>query len=138
MTVSIILLNWNSRPTVFDAAASALAQRGVEVELVIVDNGSEDGSLEELGARFPTARYVALGRNTGFTGGMNAGTSAATGDFVLWQNADLVLAPDYCARAVEIMTHESDVGAVGGLVRRLVGDKRTNQFDAAGYTLTPN
>jgi GT2 family glycosyltransferase len=138
ITVSIVVLNWNSRPTVFEAAASALAQRGVQVELLIVDNGSIDGSLEELRARFPTARLLPLGENTGFTGGMNAGTDASTGEFVVWQNADLVFADNYCARAVAIMRAEPDVGAVGGLVRRLVDGRRTEQFDAAGYTLRAN
>jgi GT2 family glycosyltransferase len=136
--VSIVLLNWNSRPLVFDAAASALAQRQVRIELIIVDNGSTDGSLTELRTRFPQARFVEIGFNSGFTGGMNAGTQAAQGEFVVWQNADLVLGSDYCARAVAIMKASPDVGAAGGLVRRLVDGKQTETFDAAGYTLRPN
>jgi GT2 family glycosyltransferase len=136
--VSIVLLNWNSRPLVFDAAASALAQRGVAIELIVVDNGSTDGSLQELRSRFPGARFIEMGFNSGFTGGMNAGTKVAQGDFVLWQNADLVLADDYCSRAVAIMRAEPEVGAAGGLVRRLVDGKPSEAFDAAGYTLRPN
>jgi GT2 family glycosyltransferase len=134
--VSIVVLNWNSGDTVCDAAESALAQTGVAVELLVVDNGSTDGSLDELRQRFPTARFIELGSNTGFTGGMNAGTDAAQGEFVLWQNADLVLASDYCARAIALMRRERDVGAVGGLVQRLVEGQRTDVFDACGYTLS--
>ena len=136
--VSIVLLNWNSRPTVFDAAASALAQRDVTVELLIVDNGSVDGSLTELKQRVPAQRYLELGTNTGFTGGMNAGTDAARGEFVLWQNADLALADDYCRQAVTIMRRDPDVGGAGGLVRRLIDGNRTDVFDSAGYTLAAN
>jgi len=135
--VSIVLLNWNSQPVVLDAAASAIAQAGVTVELVVVDNGSQDGSLEESKRRFPQARFVEMGFNSGFTGGMNAGTDAARGEFVLWQNADLVLAEDYCARAVAAMRSDKTLGAVGGLVQRLVDGHRTDEFDACGYTLSP-
>ncbi len=48
--VTIVLLNWNSYPVVLDAVASALAQREVQVELLLVDNGSHDGSVAELGS----------------------------------------------------------------------------------------
>src|SRR6266849_5412410 len=122
--VSIVVLNWNSYPVVLDAAASALAQTGVRVELLVVDNGSGDGSLEELKRRYPQARFIEMGFNSGFTGGMNAGTDAARGEFVLWQNADLVLAPDYCSRALAAMRADPAIGGAGGLVRRLVDGRR--------------
>jgi GT2 family glycosyltransferase len=134
--VSIVLLNWNSHPIVLDAAASALGQAGVAVELLVVDNGSVDDSLPELRRRFPAARVIEMGFNSGFTGGMNAGTDAAAGEYILWQNADLVLADDYCARAVEVMRTNPRIGAIGGLVSRLVDGQRTDLFDASGYTLS--
>lgn len=133
--VTIVVLNWNSHPIVLDAAASALAQTGVTVELIVVDNGSQDGSLDELKHLSPQARFIEMGFNSGFTGGMNTGTDAAQGEFVLWQNADLVLAHDYCARAVAAMRGDPTLGAAGGLVRRLVNGRRTEEFDACGYTL---
>ncbi len=68
---------------------------------------------------------------------MNAGTEVAQGEFVLWQNADLVLAEDYCAQAVAAMRADTTIGAVGGKVLRLVDGRRTADFDAAGYTLSP-
>jgi hypothetical protein len=134
--VTIVLLNWNSYPVVLDAAASALGQRDVRVELIVVDNGSSDGSLAELRRRFPQARYVEMGYNSGFTGGMNAGTDAAQGEFVLWQNADLVLKDDYCGRGVAAMRADRSIGCSGGTVYRLIAGRRTNEFDACGYTLS--
>ncbi len=135
-TVTIVILNWNSYPVVMDAAATALAQRDVAVDLVIVDNGSTDGSLAKLRARYPHTRIIEMGHNSGFTGGMNAGTDAAQGEFILWQNADLVLADDYCARAVAAMRADPRVGAAGGTVLRLIDGQRTDTFDASGYTLS--
>jgi len=133
--ISIILLNWNSHPVVLDAARAAMAQRDVTVELIVVDNGSTDGSLMALRAACPGARFIELGRNTGFTGGMNAGTDAAHGEFVLWHNADLVLDEDYCLGAVAACRHHPELGAVGGTVLRLVDGVRTEQLDACGYVL---
>lgn len=134
--VSIVLLNWNSMPIVLDAAASAVAQRDISVELVVVDNGSTDLSLRQLQQRFPSARYIEMGYNSGFTGGMNAGTDVARGEFVLWQNADLVLAEDYCTRGIAAMRADPGIGAVGGTVHRLVEGRRTAEFDASGYTIS--
>ncbi len=135
--ITIVLLNWNSYPIVLDAAVSALAQQDVSVDLVVVDNGSNDGSLAKMRERYPQLRIIEMGWNSGFTGGMNAGTDAARGEFVLWQNADLLLAEDYCARAVATMRADSTIGAVGGTVYRLVDGQRSTEFDAAGYTLRP-
>lgn len=136
-SVSIVLLNWNNHPVVLEAAASALAQRSVRVELIIVDNGSSDGSLPKLKKRFPGARFIELGRNTGFTGGMNAGTQIASHEFVLWQNADLVLDPDYCTHGIGLLQRDHTLGGVGGTVHRLVDGRRTELFDAAGFTVVP-
>lgn len=134
--VSVVLLNWNSLPVVLDAADSAIRQRGVEVELIIVDNGSQDGSLAVLRKRFLKARFIEMGFNSGFTGGMNAGTEAGRHPFVLWQNADLILSPDYCARAVRAMSSDDSLGAVGGAVYQLVDGERTARLDQAGFTVS--
>lgn len=135
-TVSIVILNWRSYPIVMDAAQSALAQRGVNVELIVVDNGSRDGSIPELRLRFPAARIIELGNNSGFPNGMNTGITAATGEYVLLQNADLVLDENYCAFGLSVMSSIDRVGAVGGLVQRLVKGERTDTLDACGYTLS--
>jgi GT2 family glycosyltransferase len=133
--VSIVLLNWNSSATVIEAAESASDQTGVRVQLLIVDNGSTDGSLETLKRQFPHAQFIEIGFNSGFANGMNAGSTVAAGEFILWQNADLVLAPDYCALALQTMRADDTIGAMGGLVHRLVNGHRTNVFDASGYTI---
>ena len=113
-----------------------MGQADVPIELIIVDNGSEDGSLAELRDRFPHARFIEMGYNSGFTGGMNAGIAAASGEYVLLENADLLLADNYCAGAVATMQKEPQVGAVGGKVYRLANGQRTTELDACGYTLS--
>jgi len=133
--VSIVLLNWRSYPIILEAAETAAAQLDVEVELIIVDNDSNDGSLPELKRRFPQARFVEMGVNAGFAAGMNAGVAVATGEFVLLQNADLVLALDHCALAVAAMRKDPSLGAAGGKVNRLVDGRRSDTLDGCGYML---
>jgi len=135
-TVSVVILNWRSYPIVMDAAQSALRQRAVNVELIVVDNGSDDESIPQLRSRFPEARIIELGHNSGFPHGMNTGIKVATGEYILLQNADLVLDENYCAFGIGVMSSIDRVGAVGGLVQRLAKGERTDTLDACGYTLS--
>ena len=93
-TVSAVVLNWDCAAMVERCVASVLAQSAPPDELVVVDNGSRDGSADAVQARFPQVRLLRLGRNTGYAGGMNAGIAATTGDLVLLLNLDVELEPD--------------------------------------------
>lgn len=93
--LSIIVVSWNTRDmtlacleTTSAAAKGFDATTGARSELLLVDNGSVDGTAEAVRARHPGVRVVALARNGGFARGANAGLAAATGDVVLWLNSD--------------------------------------------------
>jgi GT2 family glycosyltransferase/glycosyltransferase involved in cell wall biosynthesis len=88
---SVIIPNWNGRdllerylPTVVEAA-----QDNAGNEVIVVDNGSTDGSAGLLRERFPTVKVVALECNQGFGGGSNAGVRAARNDVVVLLNNDM-------------------------------------------------
>ena len=66
-------------------------------EVIVVDNGSTDGSVEFLRERFPQVRVIALEKNLGFGGGSNAGFRAAKNDIVVLLNSDMRVAPDFLA-----------------------------------------
>jgi GT2 family glycosyltransferase/glycosyltransferase involved in cell wall biosynthesis len=94
---SVIIPNWNGRdllekylPSVITALAGNPAN-----EIVVVDNGSSDGSAEFLSRNFSQVRVVALERNLGFGGGSNAGVRAAANDIVVLLNSDMRVAPDF-------------------------------------------
>ncbi len=116
--VSILILTWNSRALAADAVAAALAQTGVPVEVLVVDNASGDDTALDLARRFGSAvRIVCFERNTGYTGGYNRALSLARGEFVLLLNPDVRLAPDFCARALGAFA-DPQVGIVAGLLLR--------------------
>jgi hypothetical protein len=78
---------------------SLAAQTQQPDEVIVVDNGSTDGTLEWLAREAPQARVLAQGRNTGFAMAANRGLLAAPSEFVALLNTDVVLAPDW----IEIM-----------------------------------
>lgn len=137
--VSIVLLNWNGGELLRQAFAAARAQAGCEVELVLVDNGSTDGSLEACLAAGEPDRLVRLERNLGFAAGMNAGVSVATGEWIMPLGYDVVLAPDYAATCLAEAERDPEVGVVAGAEYGLVDGERTAtpRRSAGALGLTP-
>jgi GT2 family glycosyltransferase len=90
-SASVVIPNWNGRdllerylPSVVEAMADDPAN-----EVIVVDNGSTDGSAAFLRANFPAVRVLALPRNLGFGGGSNEGFRAARNDVVVLLNSDM-------------------------------------------------
>jgi len=118
--LSIVLLTWNGRDLTLDCLASIdreLRARGdagrIETETIVVDNGSADGTVDAVRARFPWAQIVALPRNRGFAGGNNAGLPHATGRHVCLLNNDTVVQRDGFEACVRFLDAHPDVGVVG-------------------------
>ncbi len=88
--VSIIIVTWNGREHLESCLSAVAAQHGVDAETILVDNGSTDGTVEFVRARFPWVRIVPLDRNRGFAGGNNAGAKAAQGRYLAFLNNDTV------------------------------------------------
>jgi GT2 family glycosyltransferase len=118
--LSIVLLTWNGRDLALDCLASidreirARTDAGrLDTEVIVVDNGSTDGSVEAIRARFPWAELVALPRNVGFAGGNNAGLARAKGRMVCLLNNDTIVQHDGFEACVRYLDAHPDVGAVG-------------------------
>ena len=93
--VSVVIVTWNGRQYL-DACLQALqAQQGVNAEIVLVDNGSSDGTPAYVRARFPEVRLVPLDANHGFAGGSNAGAREARGEYIAFLNNDTVADPGW-------------------------------------------
>ncbi len=96
----IVILNWNTYEMTRECVQSLSAMTGDSFEILIVDNGSHDGSLENLRHAFPQLTIIANGRNLGFAAGANVGMKRALdqgADYVLLVNNDTVVQPDLLA-----------------------------------------
>ncbi len=95
---SIIILNWNGKDLLAQGLPSVLEAVRVDGrahEILVVDNGSTDGSVEYVRKEFPQARLLALPENAGFAAGNNAGVQAARHDIVVLLNNDMVVEPGF-------------------------------------------
>jgi hypothetical protein len=117
--VSVVVPNWNGRRWLDGALGSVARQEMPPAEVIVVDNGSEDGSVEYLAAEHPEVRVVALGRNTGFAGAANRGLCAARSPYVALINTDVLLDPDWTRRTVAALDGDPEAASVACKMRQL-------------------
>lgn len=120
--VGVIMLAFGPEPVIDEAIEAVLASRGVEVLLVVVDNGCHREDLPRLCAR-PGVRLVRPATNLGFTGGVNLGVEHVETPFVGLVNSDAVVAPDALARLAAVASRP-EVGIASGSIR-LASDPAT-------------
>ena len=119
-TVSVVVPCYNYGRYLPGVVASALDQPGIDVEVVIVDDASPDGSVTvayELAARFPQVRVIAHERNRGHIATYNDGFAAVSGDYWALVSADDVVAPGALSRAAAVLDDDPRVGMVYGAVQ---------------------
>ena len=137
--VSIVIVSHDDAEDLPLSIASALAQRGVAVETVVVDTASADGSREVARKFAPQANLIALPENVGFAAAMNAGIDATSGRYVLALNPDCRLEPDFAAVLAARLDERPDVAAASGRIYRAEGKdlSPTDRLDSAGIRFTP-
>lgn len=107
--VSAIVVNWNGAADLKEALPSLVAQTYPNLEILVVDNGSEDES-QEVAEGFGV-RWLPLGRNLGLAPAMNEGARAASGEYLLFLNNDMRFAPDFVERLQEALARDPDAFA---------------------------
>jgi len=117
--VSIIVLNYNGREDTLACLRSLEHLTYHNVNVVVVDNASSDGSEAAIRAAYPTLTFIQTGANLGFTGGNNVGIRHALengADYVLLLNNDTIVAPDFISVMVEVMEQNPEVGVAGPMI----------------------
>ncbi len=118
--VAAVVVNYNAGSALSECVAS-LQREGVRA-IVVVDNGSTDGSLEGLGVASPDVRVLHTGRNLGYGGGVNYGAGQTTGELLLVCNPDLVLQPGALGAMADRLAQDPSLGLVGPALVTPVGD----------------
>jgi GT2 family glycosyltransferase len=125
MDVSIIIVNWNTRDILRDCLNSVYGNtKGLEIEVIVVDNASGDGSAEMVRPEFPEVRLIANSDNKGFAAANNQGIKAARGRYVLPLNSDTIVLDDAIARVVCIADDNPEAAVIGC---RVLNSDRTMQ-----------
>ena len=128
MTTSVIVPNYNGIDLLRNCIISLLNHDRVPDQIIVVDDGSSDGSADIVRDEFPMVTLIALDRNTGFTGANNAGLNAATGDFLVLLNNDCIVEDGWLTALLGRM-EDHNVAAVTSSMRN-IGD--INVMDSAG------
>jgi GT2 family glycosyltransferase len=127
--VSVVIPNWNGAEHLPTCLDSLRRQTVRDIEIIVVDNGSTDGSLELLEGRYPDACVVALGRNRGFAGACNVGMRAARGRFIVLLNNDTEVDDAWLEEVVAAFERHPEAGMVAS--KMLLFDRR-DVFHTAG------
>ena len=135
VAVSTIVVNHERRELLRSCLTSlqqAHERIGEPTELVVVDNGSTDGSVELVREHFPHVALVTLPGNQGFAGGLAAGIAAAGGDWIAVFNNDTTVEPDAVSVMLEAARSNDRVGSVAAQMR--FADRR-DVLNSAGLEL---
>jgi len=132
--ISVIVVNWNRKELLRACLNSLKRQEGVPFEVIVVDNGSSDGSAEMAERDFGT--YVIHNtENKGFCAGNNQGIAAARGEFVALLNNDAEAEPGWLAALCRACVQAPDVGMVASKI--LVWEDPAI-IDKAGHLIFPD
>jgi GT2 family glycosyltransferase len=124
--VSVVVLSWGTKKETETCLGSLRRINYKNIQIVVVDNGSTDGSKEYL-AKQKDIVYIDLPQNTGFTGGQIEAYKYAKGDYIALVNSDAVVAPNWIEEALSIFEKDKKVAAVGG--RAYLWDKQHKAYD---------
>jgi N-acetylglucosaminyl-diphospho-decaprenol L-rhamnosyltransferase len=117
-----VVVNYEAGPRLTACVRSVLADTSAgPVELVVVDNGSTDGSVDALRAAFPDVRVVRAPGNVGYARAANLGTAATRAPIVAVLNPDTVLEPGGAKALVDRLEREHRLGACGPRLRNSDG-----------------
>ena len=112
--LSICIVNWNTEILLKECLRSIYEQTaGISYEIFVVDNASQDGSVEMVSTCFPDVYLIANQQNKGFAAANNQALRLAKGRYVILLNPDTVLLGDALETMVQFMDRHAEAGAVG-------------------------
>ncbi len=129
--ISIVIPHYNGQHHLDTCLSSLRAQTYLHFEVLLVDNGSTDGTQTYVREQFPEVRLLELGRNRGFTGACNAGWQAAKGDIIFLLNNDTESDPNCLAEIAAAFHRHPEAGAVA--CKMLLFDQRDTFHTAGDY-----
>jgi GT2 family glycosyltransferase len=134
MDLSVIILNYNTKQLLKDCLSSVLAsQSNFQIETIVSDNGSKDGSIQMVKDEFPSVVLLENNANLGFAKGNNVAIKIAKGRHILLLNSDTVVQPDTFDKMIKKADSDPMIGSVGPKILLANG-----QLDPSSRRMFPN
>jgi len=136
--VSVVIVNLNGKKWLEKAVPSVLHSSYPKIEVIVVDNGSTDGSVEFLRRDYPVVRAVTLDRNIGWSPANNEGVRAAHGQIIVCLSNDMIVDRQWLKEIVKLMSLNSKIGVVQcnsfSMWDSVSFDSCMNYLDRFGYS----
>jgi GT2 family glycosyltransferase len=114
LSISIIIVNWNTEDMLCDCLDSVYANLGtLDAEVFVVDNASNDRSVERVRKNFKSVKLIVNQKNLGFAAANNQALKICTGRMVLLLNSDTIVLDDVLQKSVAYLDANPKVGAIG-------------------------
>jgi GT2 family glycosyltransferase len=118
MKLSIVIVNWNSANLIRECVDSILKTDGGKInsddyELIVIDNGSTDASIEYLSSLKDKIKLIKNNSNIGYAPACNQGMRTAQGEYVLLLGSDTIMLNDTLCKCADFLDANNDAGAVG-------------------------
>jgi GT2 family glycosyltransferase len=134
--VSVVIVNWNGERFLRQCLDSLKAQTFVDFEIIVVDNGSVDGSVALLETSYrDMVRLMKNGKNLGFAEGNNQGIAASRGEYVATLNTDTVADRNWLHELVRVVESAQDIGMVGSKILLI---DTPGAIDSVGVNIYPD
>lgn len=132
--VSVVIPSYNGWSHLHSCLPPLLAQTHETTEVIVVDDGSTDGTRQLVSSQFPGVRLISLPHNSGFCVAANAGIAAATGAYIALLNNDTVVQTGWLA---SLVSHMADHATTGACASKVVQWDRTEILESAGDEYRP-
>ncbi len=114
LRLSVIIVNYNVKHFLEQCLYSvSKAVKGIDAELIVVDNHSSDNSIGYLSPKFPQARFISNKENLGFAKACNQGLAIAGGQYILFLNPDTIVPENCFEECIRFFETHPDAGALG-------------------------
>jgi hypothetical protein len=128
-SVAVVILNYNTRGQLQQFLPGVLATAYDNLEVVVADNGSNDGSADWVQAHHPTVRLIRFEQNHGYAGGYNEALCLVDADFYVLLNSDVEVPPDWLQPLVDCAARHTELAAIQPFI---LDQKHKDRFEYAG------
>jgi len=131
--VSVVILSWNRKDDIFHTLSELRKQTYPDIEIIVVDNNSTDGTCEMVEDRFPEVKLIKLPRNIGIEG-YNIGFKNAKGEYIVVLDDDSYLEKDAIEKMISYFRENDNLGAIAFNIYKVTGNKEKILQDRYGLT----
>lgn len=130
--VAVVILNWNGLKHLSRFLPSVMASGWDNLEVVVGDNASGDGSVKFLKHTFPNVRIIQNDRNYGFTGGYNRVLEQVEADYFILLNSDIEVTPGWIKPVIDLMETDEQVAVAAPKIKSFHQPTHFEHAGAAG------